>query len=301
MQFKESRTLLVAGLQTAPVAQDPSATWDAFAVAVDSARTMFDGLGMVVAPELHLSAPGPLLREPAEYAEQVAVEIPGPLTDALAELARETGVWLLPGSVYERTQDGIANTGLIVSPEGELVAHYRKCMPWQPYECSQPGDRLVVFDIPDVGRVGLMVCYDGMFPELPRQLAWWGAEAIVQPMLTTTGDREAETVVARATAIVNQVALVSVNAASPAGVGRSVIVDAEGHVRVEAGSGEEVLVDVVDFAAVERVRRLGTFGMNRLWEQFDRSAETLDLPMYGAVKPRPAIERSESSPLQQTH
>jgi hypothetical protein len=58
---------------------------------------------------------------------------------------------------------------------------------------------------------------------------------------------------------------------------------------------------VVDFAAVERVRRLGTFGMNRLWEQFDRSAETLDLPMYGAVKPRPAIERSESSPLQQTH
>jgi hypothetical protein len=57
----------------------------------------------------------------------------------------------------------------------------------------------------------------------------------------------------------------------------------------------------VDFAAVERVRRLGTFGMNRLWEQFDRSAETLDLPMYGTVKPRPAIERSASSPLQQTH
>jgi formamidase len=301
MQFKESRTLLVAGLQTAPVAQDPSATWDAFAAAVDSARTMFDGLGMVVAPELHLSAPGPLLTEPAEYAEEVAVEIPGPLTDALAELAREAGVWLLPGSVYERTADGIANTGLIVSPEGELVAHYRKCMPWQPYECSQPGDRLVVFDIPDVGRVGLMVCYDGMFPELPRQLAWWGAEAIVQPMLTTTGDREAETVVARATAIVNQVALVSVNAASPAGVGRSIVVDAEGHVRIEAGSGEEVLVDVVDFAAVERVRRLGTFGMNRLWEQFDRAAETLDLPMYGSVKPRPAPEGSQSWPLQQTH
>ena len=74
MQFKESRALLVAGLQTAPVAQSPSATWDAFAVAVDSARTMFDGLGMVVAPELHLSAPGPLLTEPAEYAEEVAVD-----------------------------------------------------------------------------------------------------------------------------------------------------------------------------------------------------------------------------------
>jgi formamidase len=94
---------------------------------------------------------------------------------------------------------------------------------------------------------------------------------------------------------------VSVNAASPAGVGRSIVVDAEGHVRIEAGSGEEVLVDVVDFAAVERVRRLGTFGMNRLWEQFDRAAETLDLPMYGSVKPRPAPEGSQSWPLQQTH
>jgi formamidase len=291
MQFKESRALLVAGLQTAPVAQNPEATWDAFATAVEAAASTFDALGMVVAPELHLSAPGPLLTEPADYADEVAVEIPGPLTDALADLARATGAWILPGSVYERAADGIANTGLIVAPDGELVASYRKCMPWQPYECSLPGDRLVVFDIPDVGRVGLMVCYDGMFPELPRQLAWWGAEAIVQPMLTTTGDREAETVVARATAIVNQVAMVSINAASPAGVGRSILVDAEGHVRMQAGAGEEVLIDVVDFAAVERVRRLGTFGMNRLWQQFDRLAETLDLPMYGALAPR-ATERS---------
>jgi hypothetical protein len=60
---------------------------------------------------------------------------------------------------------------------------------------------------------------------------------------------------------------------------------------MEAGAGEEVLVDVVDFAAVERVRRLGSFGMNKLWEQFDRSAESLDLPMYGALAPR-AAERS---------
>src|SRR4051812_7185586 len=149
----------------------------------------------------------------------------------------------------------------------------------------------MTFDIPDVGRVGLMVCYDGMFPELARQLAWWGAELIVQPTLTTTSDREAEIIVARATAIQNQVAVVNVNAASPGGVGRSIYVGPEGEVRVQAGAGEEVLVDVVDFAAVERVRRVGTFGMNRLWEQFDRAAESLDLPMYGALSRR-AAERS---------
>jgi hypothetical protein len=62
---------------------------------------------------------------------------------------------------------------------------------------------------------------------------------------------------------------------------------------VQAGAGEEVLVDVVDFEVVERVRRLGTFGMNRLWEQWDRSAGSLNLPMYGALLPR-AAERSRS-------
>src|SRR3954452_13400209 len=293
MQFKESRTLVLAGLQTAPVPQDPAATWEAFATSVANARALFEDLDMVVAPELHLSAPASLLHEPAEYADEVAVEIPGPLTDKLAELARATGLWLVPGTVYERTADGVANSAIVISPDGELIGPYRKCFPWQPYECTQPGDRLMTFDIPEVGRVGLMVCYDGMFPELPRQLAWWGAELIVQPTLTTTSDREAETIVARATAIVNQVALVNVNAASPGGTGRSIFVGPEGEVRVQAGAGEEVLVDVVDFGAVERVRRVGTFGMNRLWEQFDRSAESLDLPMYGALSARTS-ERSRS-------
>jgi|tagenome__1003787_1003787.scaffolds.fasta_scaffold20970565_2 formamidase len=293
MQFKEPRTLVLAGLQTAPVARDPAATWTAFATAVASTRALFEDLDLIVAPELHLSAPGPLLEEPADYADEVAVEIPGPLTFQLCELARQTGLWLVPGTVYERTADGIANSALVISPDGDLIGPYRKCFPWQPYECTQPGERLMTFDIPDVGRVGLMVCYDGMFPELPRQLAWWGAELILQPTLTTTSDREAETIVARATAIVNQVALVSVNAASPAGTGRSVFVGPEGEMRVQAGAGEEVLVDVVDLAGVERVRRMGTFGMNRLWEQWDRSAESLQLPMYGALSARTA-ERSRS-------
>jgi formamidase len=293
MQFKESRLLHIAGLQTAPVALDPAATWEAFASAVENARTLFDDLDLVLAPELHLSAPGALLAEPTEYADEVAVEIPGPLTDELCELARQTGLWLVPGTVYERTASGVANSALVISPDGELIGPYRKCFPWQPYECTQPGDRLMTFDIPDVGRIGLMVCYDGMFPELPRQLAWWGAELILQPTLTTTSDREAEAIVARATAIQNQVALVSLNAASPGGVGRSVFVGPEGELRVQAGAGEEVLVDVVDFTNVERVRRVGTFGMNRLWEQYDRAAETLDLPMYGALAPR-ASERSPS-------
>ena len=75
----------------------------------------------------------------------------------------------------------------------------------------------MTFDIPEIGRIGLAICYDGSFPETFRQLAWMGAEVVLQPNLTTTSDREQELVMARANAIFNQLYVVSLNAAAPAG------------------------------------------------------------------------------------
>ena len=74
----------------------------------------------------------------------------------------------------------------------------------------------MTFDIPEVGRIGLSICYDGGFPETCRQLAWMGAEVVLQPSRTTTSDRNQEMVMARANAIFNQIYLVSLNAGSPA-------------------------------------------------------------------------------------
>jgi formamidase len=234
-----------------------------------------------------MALPG-LLEESDGAMQERAVEIPGPLTERLGALAEETGVWLVPGSVWERTDEGIYNTAVVFSPHGELVTSYRKCFPWQPYETSRPGRSVVSFDIEGVGKLGLAICHDGVFPEVFRQLAWDGAEAILQVVLTGTSDRDAEVVVARANAIVNQVHIVNVNAASPVGNGRSVVIDPEGSVRYEAGSGEEVLTTVLDFDAVRLVRERGAFGMNKLWEQLDRHGAELELPMYGGrYQPRP--------------
>jgi formamidase len=176
----------------------------------------------------------------------------------------------------------------VLSPDGSLVASYRKCFPWQPYETSQPGTKTVCFDIDGIGRFGLAICHDGAFPEIFRSLAWQGAEAIFQVTLTGTSDRDAETVVARANAIVNQVAVVNVNAAAPVGNGRSLVIDPEGAVRYEAGVGEEVVTAVLDLDQVERVRERGSFGINRLWEEMDRVGPGLELPLYGGpYRPRP--------------
>ncbi|MFF0483044.1 carbon-nitrogen hydrolase family protein [Streptomyces sp. NPDC004435] len=277
------RTLALAAIQTAPVPHDPEATWQRFADQVRATRDLFPHVRLVVVPELLLAAEGALL-QPSEgdRMEEAAVAIPGPLTDRIASLAVETGLWLVPGSLYERGDGGrVHNTALAVSPEGAIAARYRKVFPWQPYERTAPGDRFTVFDIPGAGRVGLAICYDGSFPETVRQLAWLGAEVILQPTLTPTRDREMELVCARANAWTNQVYVVNVNASDSAGVGQSTIVDPEGIVRQQAGPGEEILVDVLDLDAVTRTRTYGSSGLNRPWSQLARHGASVQLPMYG--------------------
>jgi formamidase len=289
------RLLSIAGLQLPPVIGDPDATLASFEHRVTTIRESFPDVQLIVAPELHLSGVGGIFDEEPGYDERVAVDIPGPVTDRLGALARATGLWIVPGSVYERTDEGVANTAVAISPEGELIAAYRKCFPWQPYETSVPGRRLVTFDVAGIGRVGLAICHDGAFPEVFRQLAWSGAEVVLQPTLTTTSDRDAEMVLARANAIANQLYVVNVNAPAPTALGRSVIVDPEGLVRVSAGAGEEVLTDVLDLDAVTRVRTHGSFGLNRLLEQLDRIGPELELPMYGGYVPRPGMLAEEPS------
>ncbi|MCF3120449.1 carbon-nitrogen hydrolase family protein [Streptomyces arenae] len=277
------RTLTIAAIQTTPVPHDLEATWQRFADQVRSTRDLFPHVRLVVVPELLLAAEGTLLQPAAEtWMERTAVTIPGPLTDRICALAVETGLWLVPGSLYERAEDRhIYNTALAISPEGEIAARYRKVFPWQPYEKTTPGHEFIVFDIPGAGRVGLAICYDGSFPETVRQLAWLGAEVVIQPTLTPTRDREMELVCARANAWTNQVHVVNVNAADPAGVGQSTVVDPEGIVRQQAGPGEEILVAVLDLDTVTRVRTYGSTGINRPWNQLARYGGSVQLPAYG--------------------
>jgi formamidase len=267
------RPLSIAALQTSPVARDPAATLRLLGERVAGIRDLSPGVQLVMFPELHLPGLPPPL-ELHGHPVDSAVDVPGPLTDELGAIARAHGVWLVPGSVYERGDaDRVHNTCLVFSPEGELVARYRKVFPWQPHETSDPGAGFVTFDIPEVGCIGLCICYDGSFPETCRQLAWMGAEVVLQPSLTTTSDRDQEIVMARANAIFNQIYVVSLNAGSPAGMGRSAIIDPEGHVRLQAGGGGEVLTDVLDLDVVTRVREFGTAGVSRIWDQAKRSLE----------------------------
>jgi predicted amidohydrolase len=284
-----SRTLPLALGQLPP--RPFTAPLSGFADEVEQVLVQAPGARLAVFPELHLCGVGEGLTtaETDERLRAAAEPLDGPRTRRLAELAGDLGVWLLPGTVPELGPDGqLFNTALAFSPEGRLAASYRKVFPWRPTEPYEPGDRFVVLDLPDTGRIGFSICYDAWFPEVARHLAWMGAEVIVNPVMTTTPDREQELVLARANAIANQVFVVSVNTAGPVGTGRSLVVDPEGRVRAHSDSaGATVLTDTLDLDEVPRVRTHGTAGVTRPWGQFHDTDRRIDLPLYGgAIDPR---------------
>ena len=265
-----NRILTVLSAQVAPVAWDPAATLDRFEEHVRTARRAFPEVDLMIFPELYLTAIDAFTDGGTEdWERRVAEEIPGPLTDRVGKIAAKAKRWIVAGSINERSGDAVHNTAIVFSPEGELAAAYRKLFPWRPYETVDAGSAPPpVVEIPGKGRVGVMICYDGWFPEVARGLALRGAELIAQPTATTTPDREEEVVLARANAIVNQVYLFNPNLASTLGPGRSVGVDPEGRVLFEGGSGEELFVEIVDLDRVAEIRRRGTRGVTRPWEHF---------------------------------
>jgi predicted amidohydrolase len=208
-----------------------------------------------------------------------AEAIPGPLTERLQTLARKTRQWLIPGSMWELEGDKMYNTALVISPDGDIVAKYRKMFPWLPYEAgTSAGNEFCVFDIPDVGRFGLMICYDMWFPEMSRQLSWMGAEVILQPTLTPTSDRPLELAMARANALFNQCYFVSVNGIGEWGGGRSTIIDPDGRVLQEASTNQTFITEMLDLDHVKRTREFGTLGLAQTTKQLRDSGHKF--PVY---------------------
>jgi predicted amidohydrolase len=115
------------------------------------------------------------------YAD-VAEPIPGPATDYFGSLARQHNLYVVVGLV-EREGHLIYNVAVLLDPEGKVAGKYRKvALPRGEIEGGlTPGNAYPVFDT-RFGKLGLMVCYDGFFPEVARQLANNGAEVIAFPV-----------------------------------------------------------------------------------------------------------------------
>lgn len=111
-----------------------------------------------------------------------AEPIPGPSTEYFGDLALKYKTHLVAGLV-ERDRHLIYNVAVLIGPDGKIIGKYRKvALPRAEIEAGvTPGTEYPVFQTA-FGKVGLMVCYDGFFPEVARQLTMHGAEVIAFPV-----------------------------------------------------------------------------------------------------------------------
>ncbi|MBN8735444.1 MAG: carbon-nitrogen hydrolase family protein [Xanthomonadales bacterium] len=220
-----------------------------------------------------------------------AQAMPGPAEQRFCEVARKHGLWLVPGSIYERKGSLVFNTAPVIDPAGNVVARYRKQFPFYPYEKGvEPGHESIVFDVPGVGRFGISICYDMWFAETTRSLCWMGAEVILHPTMTYTIDRDVELAIARASAASNQCYFVDVNVAGSLGLGRSIVCGPGGEVIHQAGSGREIIAFEVDFAYLRNVRERGWQCLTQPLKSFRDSK--IVFPAYGAgVAPSETLAR----------
>lgn len=129
--------------------------------------------------------------------------IPGPSTDYFGALAMTHGLHVVAGLV-ERDRHQLFNVAVLIGPDGKVAGKYRKvCLPDGEFDSGiSPGNDYPVFDT-RLGKIGMMICYDGFFPEVARALSNRGAEIIAWPVWGCNPDQ------ARARACENHVYLAS--------------------------------------------------------------------------------------------
>ncbi len=252
---------------------------------LDTLMAIYPWVQMVMFSELAVCGPLPSNAQP----------LPGPIEEEFRKMAAKHYIWLIPGSMYESDGDKIFNTTMVINPDGEVIGRYRKMFPFYPYEVGiSPGTEFLLFDVPDVGRFGVSICYDMWFPETSRTLAVQGAEVILHPSMTSTIDRDLELSIARVTAAINQCFIFDINGVGAGGYGRSVVCGPEGTVLYEAGSGEEMIPYEID---LERVRRSREKGMLRLGQPLKSFRDkVVDFSVYAPQAKHPYLD--ELGPLE---
>ena len=221
-----------------------------------------DGAELVALPEKwNLLAPGEGLAAGAE-------DLDGPSLGAARIWARSLGIHLLAGSVSERGDEKAFNTSVLIGPDGEDLAVYRKIhmfdvdaggVSYRESEHERPGSEVVTARVGEL-TAGLSICYDLRFPELFRILALRGARLVCLPSaFTLATGRDHWEVLLRARAIENQVFVIAPNQVGRAAphfesYGRSAIVDPWGVVLATAPDEECFVAADLDLEAQDRVR-----------------------------------------------
>lgn len=182
------RALTAAAIQVAPVrgSLTPQVVEANIARCIDFVRRCVaeTGAELVVLPESATTGFTPDC--PGENLWDLVSELPGPMTEPFQAIARELGIVLCVGTYERGPEPGIVyNASVLINTDGALLGIYRKTHPFCTEAVSgggwvTPGDTVTVCDTA-IGRIGMIICFDGDYPELSRIQAVQGAEIICRP------------------------------------------------------------------------------------------------------------------------
>jgi len=212
------------------------------------------------------------LRPTNRIARTVAENIPGPTTQLFCALAKTSRSAILLGSIYEKAGrcEMMYNTSVLISREGKVIGKYCKRNLFRARVGTRTIDETKAFLPGKRGRtaivqglrLGMSVCYDVRFPQLYRQYARTGCQALLVPSNFTkkTGEAHWE-VLLRARAVENLCYVLAPNqvGAAKGGVrayGNSMIVDPWGRVVARAtGSKEEIVSATIKQEDIRAARK----------------------------------------------
>jgi predicted amidohydrolase len=240
----------------------------------------FFDVRLLAFPEFAHAAP--IYETVSALREHLALPIPNEHTDAYERLARKYGCYIQTGTFLEvdpKWPRAVFNATVLIGPNG-IIQKYRKVNPWIPWEVHAsphdlPGYDADPFPVADteIGKIGAAICYDWLFPETIRQLAFNGAEILVRVSAYmdpwgATPPLDWWTLFNRARAVENTAYVVAANQGAQLAnyppfswPGGSMVVDYDGRILAQAdpGPGEKVVVAPIDIEALraERLRRGG--------------------------------------------
>ena len=235
----------------------------------------FGCVKLLAFPEFAHAAP--IYGDIATLRRRLAVPIPNEHTQRYQKKAAKLDVYIQTGTFLEaddRWPDTVLNTTCLIGPDG-ILTKYRKVHPWTPWELHASPADLEGYDEPmfpvadtPIGKIGVAICYDWLFPEAIRQIAANGAEVIVRVSAYmdpwgATAPMDWWTLINRTRAIENMAYVVAANQAASlknyppfSWPGGSMIVDFDGRILAQADPGpiEKVVVSPIDIPALRHAR-----------------------------------------------
>lgn len=223
---------------------------------VKKARANMPTMDLVVFPEYCLHGLS------MDINPEIMCKLDGPEVQALREACRSQKIWGC-FSIMETNPDGNPyNSGIIIDQAGDIKLYYRKMHPWVPVEPWEPGNLgIPVCDGPNGSRLALIICHDGMFPEMARESAYKGANIMLRTAGYTAPIRHAWTITNQANSFCNLMYTANVCMAGTDGtfnsMGEGAIINFDG-VPLTTGNGnpDEIITAEVRPRLADEARRV---------------------------------------------